>query len=189
MKYGKGQRKGYEKAHLKEQHHHVKFGIYHISGVWKNPSAKIFHTSRDTWRTKNILPPMNMQQSHTNIVTVFLMFIATIQRLSYKGQESKTLNLQFMFLTTLSPWNKVRVIKSRITMYAPRNVITMQSWKDLALIVSEKKSMLKFVSLFQERKNVSNFPWTWAKIKIVIFHDLLHILSSRAKFQFNRIRT
>ena len=46
---------------------------------------------------------------------ICLMYVATIQRLNYRGQECKTCNLQFIFLTHLWPWKKAKVIKPRKT--------------------------------------------------------------------------
>ena len=44
------------------------------------------------------------------------MYTATIQHLNYSEEESKKKhNLQFMFLTQLWPWNKVKGIKPGMT--------------------------------------------------------------------------
>ena len=42
---------------------------------------------------------------------MILMYVAAMLCLNYSGQESKKNNLQFMILTYLLPWNKVKVIK------------------------------------------------------------------------------
>ena len=47
---------------------------------------------------------------------IFLIYVATIQSLNYRVQESKTCNLQSIFLTHLRLWSKVKVIKSTMTM-------------------------------------------------------------------------
>ena len=68
-------------------------------------------------------------------------------------QEFKKHNLQFIFLTHLWPWNKVKVIKPTMKMWISNKVIIMQSLKDLTLTtVFEKKVTLKF---FQTMKYAS----------------------------------
>ena len=45
------------------------------------------------------------------------MYVAITQRLNYSEEESKTKQkLQFMILTNLWPWNKVKVTKPWTTM-------------------------------------------------------------------------
>ena len=66
------------------------------------------------------------------------MYVATLQSLSYREQESKTRNLQFIFLTHLWAWNKVKVIKCRMIKLTSSKVMIMQSLKDLALIAFNK---------------------------------------------------
>ena len=49
---------------------------------------------------------MNTQQSHTNHIMHNVFNICSKHTyLNYRGQESKTCNLQFTFLTHLWPWN------------------------------------------------------------------------------------
>ena len=76
---------------------------------------------------------------------IFLMYVATIKCLNYRGQESKTRNLKFIFLTDLWPWNKIKVIEPSLTTYLSKLII-MQSLKALALMVAEKKPTLKVLS-------------------------------------------
>ena len=73
---------------------------------------------------------------------MLFMYVAAIQRLNYWGQESRTRNLQFLFLTHLWPWNKIKVIKPTMKMDTLSKIIIMQSWKNLALMMSEKKLTL-----------------------------------------------
>ena len=50
-----------------------------------------------------------------------------MQHLQYRGQEFKTCNLHFTFLTHLWPWNEVKVIKPRMKMQTQIKVIIMQT--------------------------------------------------------------
>ena len=99
----------------------------------------------------------------------FFICVATIQHLNYKRQESKMHNLQFIFLTPLWPWNKVKVIKPRMAMLIPSKVIVMQSLNNLA-------SMKKYVNYL---------PIISAIIKI--FHDLLDVLNKNIKFSVKTV--
>ena len=70
-------------------------------------------------------------------------YVASIQRLNYRGHESKIFNVPFIFLTHLWPWNNMKAIKSTTTMEPPSKVIIEQNLKDLAVTVSKKWPMLK----------------------------------------------
>ena len=69
-----------------------------------------------------------------------------------KQTNKKHNNLQFMFLTNLWPSNNVKVIKPRMTMSPLSKNITMQSLKDLPLVVTKKKP-----TFFSNDKNVCNY--------------------------------
>ena len=57
-------------------------------------------------------------------------------------QKSRIQNMQFVVYIS----DTVKVIKTRATMLTRNKVIIMQSFKDLALMVSDKKPTLKFFS-------------------------------------------
>ena len=79
---------------------------------------------------------------------IFLMYQATTEHLNYSKPESKQKSqkhyLQFIFLSHLWPWNKVKVIKPTMKMLTPSKVMIMQNLKDLALTVFEKKATYFF---------------------------------------------
>ena len=84
----------------------LKHGKGHrVKVAWTN--AAQFLTAPDTWPMKIMLIISLQYTSVTEIIVciIFLMYIATIQHSNYKRQESKTCNLQFIFLTNLWPWN------------------------------------------------------------------------------------
>ena len=58
------------------------------------------------------------------------------------AQESKK-QIAVLIQTHMWSWNKVKVIKPGMNLYAPSKVIIMQSLKALALTVSQKKVTLK----------------------------------------------
>ena len=53
LKYAQGHWKCYEQVKLNEQHHHAKFDIYHIYGVWANPNIKVFNNPRHLTNEKH----------------------------------------------------------------------------------------------------------------------------------------
>ena len=126
--------------------HHAKFDIHHIYGVLINPIVKIFDKPSHLTNEKcvNFLPWIHSSDIQIILRIIFLMHVATIQHLNYSGQESQTHNLQFIFLTHPWPWSKVKVIKPKMTIYTRSKGMIMQSLKDLVLMMSEKKPMLKF---------------------------------------------
>ena len=97
-----------------------------------------FSTSTDTCPMKNMLVFSSGYTPVTQIILciIFLMYVAIIQCLHCRRQEW---NLQFIFLTCLWPWNKVKVINLQWQCRPPSKVIITKSLKDLALMVSEKK--------------------------------------------------
>ena len=101
LKYGHGHWKWYEQAKLSESiMQSLTFITFTVSK--KLPMLE-FSTNRDTWQTKNMLIiSLNTHQNLTNhIAHDLLMYAAIIQGLNYSRQESKMLNLQFIFLTYL----------------------------------------------------------------------------------------
>ena len=73
------------------------------------------------------------------------MYVATTQRFSYRGQESQTRNLQLIFLTLVTV-KQSQDHQTHNDSVDPKQVIIMESLKDLALMVSEKNPKLKFLS-------------------------------------------
>ena len=59
----------------------------------------LFSTSPDASPTKNLnyLPWIHTKVSQIISFTIFLMYVATIQYLNYRGQDKKTCTLQFIF--------------------------------------------------------------------------------------------
>ena len=152
--------------------------MYHINGVWENPNVKVFDEPRHLTDQKhvNYFHWTRTRVAQFILCITLLMFKATIQHLNNRRQESKqeskNLNLQFRFLTHLWPWHKVKFIKPTTKMYVLSKVIIMQSLKDLAITVSEKKATLKVFCLFVSFSSVKICqlsPWTCVKIKIVVY--------------------
>ena len=116
---------------------------------------------------------------------IFLMYVAIIQSLNYRGKESKTCSLQFIFLKHLRPWNRANVIKPTMTMWIPSKVIITQSLKDLILMMSQKMPTLENISVFSlahvrarthTLTQVVSLWYTWRNQQLY-------------KFQLNRIKT
>ena len=141
------------------------FHINHICGVWENANTKLFDKPRHFTNPKHAYYLPRIQSIVTQIILcmLFLVCVSWIQHWNYRGHGSKTRNSQFIFLIYLRPWNTVKVIKPRMTMQTPSNIVLMQNLKDLALMVSEKKPTLKGF-YFERRKYVSYLPWTCVKI-------------------------
>ena len=125
----------------------------------KIPMLK-FSTNQDTWPTDNILI-ISLECTRLALFILCMMFLhvrsnhkmlklqRNLKLLNYRGQESKTANFKFIFLTHLWPWNKVKVIKPRMTMYTPSKVII------ILLLWSRRK--VNFC--FNKCGNVSYPPW------------------------------
>ena len=127
-----------------------------------------FSTSPHTWPMKSMLnwSPLNIHKSHTNHNMHSLVNVCSTHTITrFKLQEYKTCSLQFIFLHTCD-LETVKVIKPTMTVQVIIKVIAMQSLKDLALKVSEKKLTLK--GSFQMRK--CQFPLEHVrKSKIVAY--------------------
>ena len=121
LKYGQGQWKLYYQVKLNELYQHAKCDICHIYGVRVNPNVIVFDKPRHLTDEKhvNYLPWIHTKVTQIILCIIFFMHVATILRLNYRGQESKTCNLQFMILKRLWPWNKVKVSKPEMKMYNP----------------------------------------------------------------------
>ena len=122
-----------------------------VGGLKKKFSkSKVFKERHD-----NYLPWIHTSVTQIISCLIFFVFVCSnIQPLNYREQEPKTHNLQFMFLTHLRLWHKVKVLS--------------QSLNDecLALMVSEEKPTLKFV-LNQETCQLSPLKMC-GKSKIVV---------------------
>ena len=93
LTYGQGNWKWYEQVKLNEQHHHAKFDIYHICGVWVNPNVKILNKPRHLTNEKQ-LSPLNIHQSHTNH-TAHNPFNVCSNHTTFKLQRTRIQNMQF----------------------------------------------------------------------------------------------
>ena len=63
----------------------------------------------------------------------------------------------------------------------------MQSFQDLALMVSKKKANIQV--FFFQWESVNYLSWTCEKNQKQWPHDLLDIIDNHTKFQLNQIRT
>ena len=169
---------------------------------WVLPSCKVqqllhlqclrkLYVFNKPWHLTNQMHVNHLPWSHTRVTQfilcmVFFMYISTTQHLNY-SRQSKKHNLQFIFLTHLWLWNKVKIIKPTMKMHTLSKVIIMQSLKDLALRVSEKKAMLKFFSS-EEICQLSPLNMR-KKSKWWYIHDLLDVINNRTKFHLSLIRT
>ena len=111
--------------------------------VWVNPDVKVLDKPKNMADEKHVnhLP---CRVTQIILCIILLMYVATIQYLNYSRRESKTCNLQFIFLTHLWPWHKVKFIKLTSSMRIPSKIIITQGLKDLALMVSGGKSQRNF---------------------------------------------
>ena len=145
MKYSQGHLKWYQQVKLNEYYHNAKFDIYHTCGVTVNPSVKVFNKPRHLTNEKhvNYLPWIYTRVTQIILCIIPFMHAATIQHLNYRGQESKTCDLQFIFLTYLWPWNRGQETKND-------NVVPKQGYKPAKF----EKSWLNDV---WEKANVKGF--------------------------------
>ena len=137
------------------------FDIYHIYGVWVNPNVIVFDKPRHLTdqNHSNYLPWIHTTVAQIILRIIYLMYIATIQHLHYRGQESETHSLCFIFLTHLSPWNKVKVIKP--TRYVgPSEGYEHANFKRFCF-----NDVWGKVLFFPTRKYVNFLPYTCTKIK------------------------
>ena len=135
-------------------------------GVQENPDLKVFDKPRHLTYQKHVNYLPWTHNKVTQLCMIFLMYEATIQHSNHSRQESKQkskkhhLQLQFISLIHLWPWNKVKVIEPAMKMYTLSKVIIMQSSKDLTVTVLTKRAMF-----FSQQRNVSIISLARAKIK------------------------
>ena len=124
-----------------------------------------------------------MHTSHTkhNVLDLFNV-CSNHAPFNYSGQESKN-NLQFMILTYLWPWNKVKVIKTWYKLLDREQSYNQSKFEDFPKTVSTKKPTLKF-SLNQKTHQIS--PLNMCKSeKQWCIHYLLGLLNKPTKFQLD----
>ena len=110
-----------------------------------------FLTNLDTSSTKKLkLSPLNTHQNHTNHVVHNLFNVCSISsnHLMFKLQRPRIQNMQFTLhisdtTVTLKQSQGHQTYHDNVIMYTPSKVIIMQSLKNLALTVSEKKTNIK----------------------------------------------
>ena len=110
MKYGEGHWKWQKQAKLNGKYHHAKLDINYIYCVWVNPNVKGLDKPwyLNDEKHVNYLPWIHIRVTQIILCISFIMYVASIQHLNYRGQESKTRNLQLIFLTHLWPYTKSR---------------------------------------------------------------------------------
>ena len=81
--------------------------MYHTHGVWLNPDVEVFEKLRHLTNKKHVycLPWLYISHITHIVCIIFLMYVATIQCLNNRRQETKPSNLQHIVLTHLWPWN------------------------------------------------------------------------------------
>ena len=173
LTYGQDCQEWSEQVKLHEQYHYAKFDIHHIYGVWENPNVEVFI------RPRHLVDPKHVNYFAWTQLSQKI-YCASCFECIYSGHESKTCNLQFIFLTHLWPETKSRSSILERKMYTPSRVIIMQSLKYLALIMSEKKPTLKFFNL--RNMSIISLEYVWSPKRRYI-HDL------RDVHRFNQIRT
>ena len=133
---------------------------------------------------------MNTHNSYTNHVVHNLSNVCS-NHTTFKLQRTRTQNMLCAVYISDKPVTLTKVIKPRKQNdnVEPSTVITMQSFKDLALRLSEKKPMLKV--LFRNNEELHQFsPLNMHDHqKRWYIPDLLDVLDNPMKSQLNRIRT
>ena len=135
----------------------------------------------------------------------FLMTVATIQCLNYTGLEikSKKQNLQCLFLTHLSPWNRSKSsnlvanlesckVWNTLLTQCPRNTQTVCFCFFVCLLLLLVFCLFVVVVVFWGVNSVMHqlSPLnTCESQKQWYIHDLVNVINNHAKFQLNRIRT
>ena len=79
-------------------------------------------------------------------------------------QESKP-NLQFIILTHLWPWNKVKVIKSGMNSWTPEQGYNHANFERLPWNSVLKKANIEVSVKSDDRKHISYLPWICAQVK------------------------
>ena len=109
-------------------------------GIWVNPSVKVFDRPSHLTHENhvNYLPWIHITVTQIILGIIFLMCVATIQHLNYRGQESKTHNLQFISDTpvTLKQGQGYQTETENVDLKKGYN---LAKFKDLAFMVLEKR--------------------------------------------------
>ena len=75
-------------------------------------------------------------EPHAGVVQYGSMYVATIQHLNFRGQETKTgKNFQFKLINTPVPWNMFKVTESGMDRFCSVSGTTMQSLTLITFIV------------------------------------------------------
>ena len=109
----------------------------------------------------NYLPWIHTSTTQIILCIIFSMYVATIQCLNYRGQESKACSLHFWHISDLETKSSSSNLEWQCR--PPSKIIIMQGLKDLALMMSEKKA--NDTGVFQMRKYVNYLPWIGVKTK------------------------
>ena len=131
--------------------------------------------------TKNHVSYVSEIHTSNTKHTVLVLFNVCCNHapLNYSGPESKK-KLQFVILTYLWPWNKVKVItKPGMNCYTLSKATIMQSLKDSL----EQWPQTSQCSSFVNSENTSITSLEYAQ------KYLLHLLNNPTRFQLNWIRT
>ena len=98
-----------------------------------------------------------------------------------RRKESKTRNLKLTFLTRLSPWNKIKVIKSK-------QGYNRAKFKRSCFNAAREKA--NFFLFFSKWTNVPfiSLQYVWSSKRWYI-HNLLDVLNNYLKFQLNQMKT
>ena len=118
--------------------------------VWENPNIKVFDNKTDNKtvdRSKaSWLSPLNSHQRHTIILCViFFMYVATIQPLNYRGQESKHSICSLYFWHTCGLKTKSRSSNLQWKCRPRARLYPCKVWKISLYLSPRKKTTLKFV--------------------------------------------
>ena len=142
--------------------------VWHLSYVWcLSKSQCLSFWQAQTLTNKNpvnYLPWIHTRVTQIILCIIFLVHVAAIRHLNYSGQESKTCNVQFIFLTHLWPWNKVKVIKATMTMYTPRE--------------REREG----ASYCWSNQNTYYFSSPWYQHELKMFYDCFFVLFLQFSF-------
>ena len=96
-----------------------------------------------------------------------------------RRQESKTHNLKLKFLTRLSPWNKIKVIKSKQGYNRAKfKRSCFNAARENANFFFSKWTNVPFISL----------DHVWSSKRWYV-HNLLEVLNNYLKFQLNQMKT
>ena len=114
----------------------------HTHKIWKRP-VEIYVSYRTLSKTTHFLSVFceecvvqQCTEPHAGVVQYGLMYVATIQHLNFRGQETKTgKNFQFKLINTPVPWNMFKVTESGMDRFCSVSGTTMQSLTLITFIV------------------------------------------------------